>query len=400
MRITWFVWISRSNAGRFLNLNWNGGALFFSPFPRGQRPIQMALDSRPERSNVLGMKTLVVMLSGLMLLFTSEATVQAQGFTPAQLEQLVGPIALYPDPLIAEILPAASFPSQIVAADQYVNGGGDPNQITAQGWDPSVQALAHYANVLKWMDDNMAWSTQLGQAFQSQQPDVMNAIQQLRTQAKNLGNLPSTPQETVSDDDGDIEIDPTDADQMYVPTFDQDTIYSQAGVYCTFPYWLPLGGWLAYDWNWHSHGLIYWGPGHPRPGSWWHSTPGQRHSYIAGHSTMPVWHPGGGVAARGGWERGYEAPQINRTFARPGPAPSVTVIHSAPTTVRNVPAFHPSPAPSGGIFVGGQSGREAVQSSSRGQASRASMPAPPVREAAPVSRGFSGGGGGGGGRRR
>src|SRR5208282_5822556 len=136
----------------------------------------------------------------------------------------------YPDPLIAEILPASTFPSEIVMADRYVSEGSDPNEIPSQGWDPSVQALAHYANVLKWMDDNMPWTTQLGQAFQNQQADVMNAVQQLRSQAQNLGNLPTTPQESVATDDGDIEIDPVDPDQMYVPTYDPDTIYTQPGV--------------------------------------------------------------------------------------------------------------------------------------------------------------------------
>ena len=66
-----------------------------------------------------------------------------------QLDQLLGPIALYPDPLIAQILPAATLPTQIVLADRYVSGGGDPNQIDQQPWDASVQALAHYPEVLK-----------------------------------------------------------------------------------------------------------------------------------------------------------------------------------------------------------------------------------------------------------
>jgi hypothetical protein len=321
------------------------------------------------------------------------------------LDQLVGPIALYPDPLIAEILPAASFPSQIVAADRFMSQGGDTNQIPEQGWDPSVQALAHYANVLKWMDDNLPWTTQLGQVFQNQQADVMSAIQRLRAQAQNLGNLPSTPQESVVTDDGDIEIDPTDPDQMYVPAYQPDTIFYDPGVYCTFPFWLPLGGWLGYDWNWHGHGLIFWGPGHPRPGNWWHLPPGDRHSYIVGHPA-PIWHGGahGVLAGRGGPERGYEAPMVFRSYARPGgvPVPSgVSVIHDAPTTFRSVPAFRQTPAPSGGFFTGGGSGREAAESSARGQASRAIITGGSVSHgggAAPHGGGgFSGGGGGGGG---
>ena len=76
-----------------------------------------------------------------------------QPLTAAQLDQLLGPIALYPDPLIAQILPASTLPAQIVLADRYVIGGGDPSQIGQQPWDASVQAMARYTNVLKWMDE-------------------------------------------------------------------------------------------------------------------------------------------------------------------------------------------------------------------------------------------------------
>jgi hypothetical protein len=372
-------------------------------------------------------------MAGLMFLFLSATTIRAQApvaptaettglLSPDQLDQLLGPIALYPDPLIAEILPASTLPNEIVMADRYVSQGGDPNQVPDQGWDPSVQALAHYPNVLKWMDDNLAWTTQLGQAFQAQQPDVMDAIQRLRGKAQSLGNLPSTQQESVVTDDGDIEIEPTDPDQMYVPEYQPDVIYYQPGIFCTFPFWLPIGGWLVNDWNWHGHGLIYWGPGHQRPGNWWHESPGWRHSYVTGH-TLPTWHAGAGIAvgARGGWQRGFESAPVARSFARPAaplprePAPRVEGFRSAPverqapvrsapierqTPVRSAPIERQAPvgrapvapraeparpevrsAPSADFFGGGQTGHEAVQSSSRGEASRAAA-----------------GGGGGGGR--
>ena len=366
------------------------------------------------------MKKLMVSAVGLMLLLISGASIRAQeavpppgpagpALTPDQLDQLAGPIALYPDPLIAEILPAATFPSQIVMADRYVGQGGDPNLIADQGWDPSIQAMAHYPNVLKWMDDNLAWTTQLGQAFVSQQADVMNAIQQLRAKAQSLGNLPTTPQESVVTDDGDIQIEPVNPDQMYVPSYEPDQIFYQPGVYCAYPFFLPLGGWLVHDWNRHDHGLIHWGPGHPRPNNWWHESPGERHSYIVGHRE-PVWHAGAGTAqARGSWQRGFESP-VNRSFAPRETGSSVTVIHSMPTTFRNVPAFsRPAPqvehhaevrgapaverheevrsAPARGSFVGGQSGREAEQASSRGQSSRAA-----IGGGATASHGGGGGG--------
>src|SRR5271170_5225344 len=98
----------------------------------------------------------------------------------AELDQLLGPIALYPDPLIAQILPASTLPTQIVLADRYVSDGGDPNQVDQQPWDASVQALARYPEVLKWLDDNLGWTTALGQAFLNQPQAVMESIQRLR----------------------------------------------------------------------------------------------------------------------------------------------------------------------------------------------------------------------------
>src|SRR5258708_1976448 len=113
-----------------------------------------------------------------------------QPLSVQQLDQLLGPIALYPDPLMAQILPASTLPTEIVLADRYVAGGGDANQIDQQPWDASVQAAAHYPNVLQWLDDNLGWTTEGGQAFLHQQEDVMDSIQRLRANSYNLGNLP------------------------------------------------------------------------------------------------------------------------------------------------------------------------------------------------------------------
>jgi hypothetical protein len=86
----------------------------------------------------------------------------------AELDRMLGAIALYPDPLIAQLLPAATLPEQVVLADRYVRAGGDPAQIDQQTWDLSVKAVARYPSVLQMMDDNLAWTTDLGQAFLNQ----------------------------------------------------------------------------------------------------------------------------------------------------------------------------------------------------------------------------------------
>src|SRR5271154_5727445 len=91
-----------------------------------------------------------------------------QMLDPNQLDQLVAPIALYPDPLIAQILPAATQPSQIAVAYNYVSSGGDPNAIDSQNWDSSVKAVAHYPDVLNMMNGDLQWTAELGQAFDNQ----------------------------------------------------------------------------------------------------------------------------------------------------------------------------------------------------------------------------------------
>ena len=219
-----------------------------------------------------GMKKMAVVAAALLALSGARTQCSAQDAAPppapsaavwssADLDQMLGPIALYPDPLIGVILPAATEPSQIVLADRHVSEGGDPNQIAQQPLDPSVQGLAHYPNVLKWMDDNLAWTTELGQAFANQQSDVMDSIQRLRAKAQALGNLQSTPQENVVSDDGTIDIDPADADDMYVPDYQPDLIYYQPGVYCSFGIGFPIGVWLGFDWDWRHHHLITLGTG-------------------------------------------------------------------------------------------------------------------------------------------
>lgn len=252
------------------------------------------------------MKTIFNLLLILALAFATRAA-QAQDeiappmveapstvttFSTAQLDQLTGPVALYPDPLIAILLPAATQPSQIVQADRYVQNGGDPNAVDQEPWDTNVQALVHYPDVLKWMDDNLAWTTQLGEAFANQQPEVMDSVQRLRTQAYNLGNLASTPQQQVLNDGGYIEIIPTSPTYVYVPDYQPAQVYYQqpyGAPYITFSAGFIIGPWLCGDFDWHDHHLIIWSAGHPRPRNWWHERPQQRALYISKQTSE--WHP-------------------------------------------------------------------------------------------------------------
>ena len=233
----------------------------------------------------------------------------------AELDQMLGPVALYPDPLIAQILPAATLPPEIVLADRYVNGGGDPNLIDQQPWDPSVKALARYPAVLKWMDDNLAWTTALGQAFLYQQQDVMASIQRLRAQAQALGNLQSSPQQNVVVDNGTIEIVPANPQVIYVPVYQPDVVYFQqpsGAQFISFGLGFAIGAWLNCDFDWHAHHLIVWGHEQPRPADWWYRRPGERPRVEVTHAT--VWQPRNRppMAAQG-LDRGWDSRPVRST---------------------------------------------------------------------------------------
>ena len=330
-----------------------------------------------------------------------------------ELDQLLGPIALYPDPLIAQILPAATQPTQIVLAERYISAGGDPNQLDTEQWDPSVQAIARYPSVLKMLSDNLAWTTDLGQAFVNQQQDVMDTVQRLRSQAQELGNLPNTPQDTVESDDGDIDIVPADPNEIYVPQYDPNVVYYQPSygqTFITFGIGFPVGIWLDHDFDWHNHHVIVWGHDNPRPRDWWHRPPDERfRPEVVNH--VDVWQPRGRAVVnpvyRG--DRGYQRPVVTREV-RPAPRPAeqpaqrsvtvigrgeqpagrnVTVIRSAPQNRLPAPereqAVREAPRATGAL-MGVNSAQETRAASARGQ----------------VSRGVSAprGGGGGGGQRR
>jgi hypothetical protein len=192
----------------------------------------------------------------------------------ADLEQLVAPIALYPDPMLALILQASTVPSDIVLANRWLGDGNSADDIDAQPWDDSVKGLARYPDVLQMMDDNLDWTNQLGAAVLAQQPDVMNAIQAMRAKAQTLGNLQTTAQQQVVTDDGAIQIVPANPQLIYVPVYDPQVIYVQqapAVPLITFGAGLTIGIWLGGDCDWHNHS--FYRGGYYRPGYGWRPRP-------------------------------------------------------------------------------------------------------------------------------
>src|SRR6266851_8122152 len=123
--------------------------------------------------------------------------------TPQELQELVSPIALYPDVLVAQILAGSTYPTQVVEADRWMkqnpNLSGDQlaSQVNQQAWDPSIKSLTQFATVLQTMNDNLAWTSALGEAYYNQPGDVMSAIQTLRNMALSAGTLKTTPQQKV-----------------------------------------------------------------------------------------------------------------------------------------------------------------------------------------------------------
>ena len=206
---------------------------------------------------------------------------------PEDLQPLVAPVALYPDAMLAQILVACTYTDDIAAAVQYLDAGSDPNAIDNQGWDLSVAGVARYPDLLHYMASNGDWTNSVGAAFVNQEADVMAAVQVLRSQAMAAGNLVSNDQQqVVVDDDGTIEIVPTNPQDIYPPIYDPATVYQPpvliaGGAYVPlirFGRGIPCGVWLHHDLDWHDHSIYVGSWGVNRP--WWgHGQAGGRFDY-------------------------------------------------------------------------------------------------------------------------
>jgi len=166
---------------------------------------------------------------------------QAAQQSAEQLQQLIAPIALYPDALVAQILPAATYPEQIVEAANWtaehkgLEGDRRAKEGDGKSWDVSVNALTQFPAVLANMKQNLAWTSELGQ-----QQDVAHAIQTMRERAKQAGNLNSTPQENVKTKGKTIVIEPAETDVVYVPEYDPWLVYGAP--LAVFPGWYSYPG--------------------------------------------------------------------------------------------------------------------------------------------------------------
>jgi hypothetical protein len=209
-----------------------------------------------------------------------------QVWSSQQLDDVVAPIALYPDPLLGQVLAASTYPLEVVEAEQWLQrnsnltGSALMDAARQQNWDASVQALVTFPDVLARMNQDVRWTTDLGNAFLAQQADVMYAVQRMRASAQARGRLSSSPQETVTTQSANgqsaIEIEPANPQVMYVPNYDPMYVWGPPalGYYPSlyypsfgFGFWPGInvglyfggwGGWGGWGWgpNWFGGGLF------------------------------------------------------------------------------------------------------------------------------------------------
>src|SRR5882724_4066517 len=167
---------------------------------------------------------------------TTPADTEEAPKLPNELDSLVAPIALYSDPLLAQTLAASTYPLEIIQLQQWMDrnknltGKALADAVAKQAWDPSVQGLVEFPDVVQRMAGNVQWTTDLGNAFLAQQTDVMDAVQRMRAKAQGTGNLKTSAQsvvktETVPSGKQVIEIQQANPDVVYVPSYDPTVVY-------------------------------------------------------------------------------------------------------------------------------------------------------------------------------
>lgn len=291
-------------------------------------------------------------------------------YTPGQLDQMLAPIALYPDPLLGQILMAATYPLEVVEAARWVqnskNAALKGDQLLAalkqRGWDPSVESLVPFPQILRMMDRNLEWTERLGDAFLANETGVMDSVQRLRRRAEAAGKLRSTPQEAVTAEDEAIGIEPASPGMVYVPVYDPSAAYG-AWPYPDYPPdyfpgffagvsaddfgfgWLgvaivgPLWGWDHWDWHHHRIGIdrdrftALNQNRAPAGGGVWQHDPSHRHG-------VPYRDPG----VRGRFAGSKGSPEIQRAL-RGYPTGAAPQGYPAVPGVRQPQALRPLPAP-------------------------------------------------------
>lgn len=343
-------------------------------------------------------------------------------FSQQELDQMLAPIALYPDSLLSQVLMAATYPLEVVQAARWssansaLKGDAAVQAVDSQNWDPSIKSLVAFPQVLQTLDQKIEWTERLGDAFLAQQSQVMDTVQKLRQKAQEAGNLSSNSQIQVTQSEDSIEVEAANPDVVYVPYYDPAVVYG----YWWWPdyppvFWAPWYGYSWYgrfawgigigiradffygSWDWRTHRVYdhdrrHTGDGHP-----WQHDPGHRHGVP--YREAPLNRQFGRASATPASSpeyRGYQ-PRINARPGEPGnrlSTESVRRVPSPETRGRMPPrsVSQPYVEPRAHAFENVGRGADVRSFSERGHASfsgRSSTPAPSGRSAAPAPSGRS-----------
>lgn len=218
-------------------------------------------------------------LLSLMIAAAPEPPQEKKTFKQEELDQLLAPIALYPDDLLSQVLMASTYAIEVVQAQRWADAHKDlkgdalATELEKQAWDPSVKSLVNFPQVLQMMSDKLDWSVRLGDAFLAQQKEVMDTVQKLRAKAKEAGNLKTGEEVKVSEDAGAIVVESASPSVIYVPVYDPMVVYG--------------------TWWWPTYPPYFWYPPYyrPRPGLWFGAgfALGMAWGYGWGHCN---WHGG------------------------------------------------------------------------------------------------------------
>jgi hypothetical protein len=180
---------------------------------------------------------LLILLTVTPLWVFAQDQLTTRKFGQEELDQMLAPIALYPDSLLAQVLMAATYPLEVVQAERWAKANrnlkGDQlnDALDQKNWDPSVKALAPFPQVLSMMSERLEWTQKLGDIFLDQQDEVMDTVQKLRGKAVATGDLRDTQEQKVIAEGNDIEIEPANPEEVYVPVYYPDMVYG--------PWWYP-----------------------------------------------------------------------------------------------------------------------------------------------------------------
>ena len=355
-------------------------------------------------------------------------------WSPQQLNNLVAPLALYPDPLLSQMLVASTYPLEVVEANQWLqrnkNLGGRELMDAAkeQPWDPSVQALAAVPDALAMLNQDIRWTTDLGNAFLAQQADVMSAVQQMRAQAQANGRLSSTPQQTVTTENQEgqqaIVIQPANPQIIYVPYYDPFYVWGPP-VYGYYPplfysgfrfgfgsgfnlsfYFDDWGGWGGWGWgpSWFGRTVFINNSFFPRYGFYrgygrrfggrttWSHDPGHRLGVSYGNHQVAERFQGASMASRNSYRsqdgsRIAAAPYANRSADRfAGRTGERGYRNTAPQQYRSAPQSQRSQSQNQQRYQAPQQYRSAPQSQRSQSQNQQRYQAPQQYRSAPQSQ--------------